>query len=97
MTGAIQLATIRERATAAGISSGALAALLAGKIADIGLLGLAQIGVTALAALAAVHSVNIPALRGSVLAADTGPSRRPAGRHMLPSSWASCSLVETDA
>ena len=30
-------------------------------------------------------------------AAGAGPSRRPAGRHMLPSSWASCSLVETDA
>jgi ABC-2 type transport system permease protein len=46
-------------------------ALLAGKIAGIGLLGLAQIGVTALAALvavAAVHSVDVPAVRGSVLA-----------------------------
>jgi ABC-2 type transport system permease protein len=45
--------------------------LLAGKIAGIGLLGLAQIGVTALAALiaaAAVRSVDIPAVRGSVLA-----------------------------
>jgi ABC-2 type transport system permease protein len=139
MTGAIQLATIRERAAAAGISPGALAALLvpppvtsvelgsapgrnpgdeaavlvmtavlffgisacgqmvltgvleekasrvvevllariparallAGKIADIGLLGLAQIGVTALAALvaaAAVRSVDVPAVRASVLA-----------------------------
>jgi ABC-2 type transport system permease protein len=139
VTGAIQLAAIRERAAAAGISPGALAALLtpvsvanvqlgsvadrsagdemavlvmtvvlffgisvfgqmvltgvleekasrvvevllarmpprallAGKIAGIGLLGLAQIGVTALAALAAaaaVHSVDVPAVRGSVLA-----------------------------
>jgi len=45
--------------------------LLAGKIAGIGLLGLAQIGVTALAALAtvaALHSVDVPAIRGSVLA-----------------------------
>jgi ABC-2 type transport system permease protein len=45
--------------------------LLAGKIAGIGLLGLAQIGVTALAALvtvAAVRSVDVPAVRGSVLA-----------------------------
>jgi ABC-2 type transport system permease protein len=139
VTGAIQLATIRERAAAAGISAGALAALLApvpvtsvelgsvagrspgddaavlvmtgvlffgisvfgqmvltgvleekasrvvevllaripprallaGKITGIGLLGLAQIGVTALAALiaaAAVRSVDVPAVRGSVLA-----------------------------
>jgi ABC-2 type transport system permease protein len=46
-------------------------ALLAGKIAGIGLLGLAQIGVTALAALiatAAVRSVDVPAIRGPVLA-----------------------------
>jgi ABC-2 type transport system permease protein len=46
-------------------------ALLAGKIAGIGLLGLAQIGVTALAALvavAAVRSVGVPAVRGPVLA-----------------------------
>ena len=46
-------------------------ALLAGKITGIGLLGLAQIGVTALAALVAVASVNsidVPAVRGSVLA-----------------------------
>ena len=46
-------------------------ALLAGKIAGIGLLGLAQIGVTALAALvaaAAVRSVDVPAVRASVLA-----------------------------
>ncbi len=46
-------------------------ALLAGKIAGIGLLGLAQIGVTALAALVAVtavHSIDVPAVRGSVLA-----------------------------
>jgi ABC-2 type transport system permease protein len=139
VTGAIQLATVRERAAAAGISPGALAALLApasvasvelgaspgrspgdeaavvvmtavlffgisvfgqmvltgvleekasrvvevllaripprallaGKIAGIGLLGLAQIGVTALAALiaaAAIRSVDVPAVRGSVLA-----------------------------
>ena len=139
VTGAIQLATIRERAAAAGISPGALAALLtpapvtnvqlgsvagrspgdeaavlvmtvvlffgisvygqmvltgvleekasrvvevllaripprallAGKIGGIGLLGLAQIGVTALAALvaaAAVRSAGVPAVRGSVLA-----------------------------
>jgi ABC-2 type transport system permease protein len=139
VTGAIQLATVRERAAAAGISSGALAALLApvpvasvelgpvagrspgdemavlvmtvvlffgisvfgqmvltgvleekasrvvevllariparallaGKIAGIGLLGLAQIGVTALAALiavTAVHSIDVPAVRGPVLA-----------------------------
>jgi ABC-2 type transport system permease protein len=138
VTGAIQLATVRERAATAGISPGALAALLApvpvasvqlgpvagrspgdemavlvmtivlffgisvfgqmvltgvleekasrvvevllarvparallaGKIAGIGLLGLAQIGVTALAALiaAAVRSVDISAVRGPVLA-----------------------------
>ena len=139
VTGAIQLATVRERAAAAGISPGSLAALLApvpvasvelgsvagrgpgdemavlvmtvvlffgisvfgqmvltgvleekasrvvevllariparallaGKIAGIGLLGLAQIGVTALAALVAVASVNsidVPAVRGPVLA-----------------------------
>jgi ABC-2 type transport system permease protein len=139
VTGAIQLATIRERAAAAGISPGALAglltpapvakvqlgsspgrspgdeaavvvmtgvlffgisvfgqmvltgvleekasrvievlltripprALLAGKIAGIGLLGLAQIGVTALAALVAVTAVGsagVPAVRGPVLA-----------------------------
>ena len=46
-------------------------ALLAGKIAGIGLLGLAQIGVTALAALVAVASVpsiHLPAVRGAVLA-----------------------------
>jgi ABC-2 type transport system permease protein len=46
-------------------------ALLAGKIAGIGLLGLAQIGVTALAALVAVstvHSIHAPAVRGAVLA-----------------------------
>ena len=46
-------------------------ALLAGKIAGIGLLGLAQIGVTALAALvavAAVPSIHIPAVGGTVLA-----------------------------
>ena len=46
-------------------------ALLAGKIAGIGLLGLAQIGVTALAALVAVtavRSVDVPAVRGPVLA-----------------------------
>jgi ABC-2 type transport system permease protein len=46
-------------------------ALLAGKIAGIGLLGLAQIAVTALAALiavAAVGSIDIPAIRGAVLA-----------------------------
>ena len=45
--------------------------LLAGKVAGIGLLGLAQISVTALAALAAaafVRSADIPAIRGSVLA-----------------------------
>jgi ABC-2 type transport system permease protein len=139
VTSAIQLATIRERAAAAGISPGALAALLtpapvvnvqlgsapgrspgdeaavlvmtvvlffgisvfgqmvltgvleekasrvvevllaripprallAGKIAGIGLLGLAQIGVTALAALVAVTAVGsagVPAVRGPVLA-----------------------------
>jgi len=139
VTGAIQLATVRERAAAAGISPGALAALLApapvtnvqlgsvagrspgdeaavlvmtavlffgisvygqmvltgvleekasrvvevllarisprallaGKIGGIGLLGLAQIGVTALAALiaaAAVRSAGVPAVRGPVLA-----------------------------
>jgi ABC-2 type transport system permease protein len=46
-------------------------ALLAGKITGIGLLGLAQIGVAALAALVAVTaagSIDIPAIRGSVLA-----------------------------
>jgi ABC-2 type transport system permease protein len=46
-------------------------ALLAGKITGIGLLGLAQIGVTALAALVAVtavHSIDVPAVRGPVLA-----------------------------
>jgi ABC-2 type transport system permease protein len=46
-------------------------ALLAGKIAGIGLLGLAQIAVTALAALIAVTtvgSIDIPAVRGAVLA-----------------------------
>jgi len=45
--------------------------LLAGKIAGIGLLGLAQIVVTALAALVAatmVDSVDLPAARGSVIA-----------------------------
>jgi ABC-2 type transport system permease protein len=45
-------------------------ALLAGKIAGIGLLGLAQIGVTALAALIAVTtvpSIDLPAIRGAVL------------------------------
>ena len=45
--------------------------LLAGKVAGIGLLGLAQISVTALAAFVIVtfvHSVDIPAIRGSVLA-----------------------------
>lgn len=139
VTSAIQLVTVRERATAQGISPGALAsllvpvtvtsaelghvadrspgdetavmvmtlvlffcisifgamvlsgvleekssrvvevllarmparALLAGKIAGIGLLGLAQIGVTALAALAAVttvHSIDLPAIRSAVLA-----------------------------
>jgi len=139
VTGAIQLATVRERAGAAGISPGALAALLApvsvtsvqlgsvpgrspgdetavlimtgvlffgisvfgqmvltgvleekasrvvevllaripartllaGKITGIGLLGLAQLGVTALAALvavAAMPSIDVPAVRGTVLA-----------------------------
>jgi ABC-2 type transport system permease protein len=139
VTGAIQLATVRERAGTAGISPGALAALLApvsvtsvqlgsvpgrspgdetavlimtgvlffgisvfgqmvltgvleekasrvvevllaripartllaGKITGIGLLGLAQLGVTALAALvavAAMPSIDIPAVRGTVLA-----------------------------
>ena len=46
-------------------------ALLAGKIAGIGLLGLAQIAATALAALVAVTavgSIDVPAIRGSVLA-----------------------------
>ena len=45
--------------------------LLAGKITGIGLLGLAQIGLTALVALVAVtmtDSADIPAVRGSVLA-----------------------------
>ena len=45
--------------------------LLAGKIAGIGLLGLAQIGLTALVALVAVnsvHSFDVPAVRGAVLA-----------------------------
>ncbi len=45
--------------------------LLAGKVIGIGLLGLAQIAVTALAALAAlrmVDSVDMPAVRGAVLA-----------------------------
>jgi ABC-2 type transport system permease protein len=45
--------------------------LLAGKVAGIGLLGLAQIGVTALAALAAyatVETLDIPAVRGAVIA-----------------------------
>jgi len=139
VTGAIQLATVRERAGAAGISPGALAALLApvsvtsvqlgsvpgrspgdetavlimtgvlffgisvfgqmvltgvleekasrvvevllaripartllaGKITGIGLLGLAQLGLTALAALvavAAMPSIGVPAVRGTVLA-----------------------------
>jgi ABC-2 type transport system permease protein len=139
VTGAIQLATVRERADTAGMSPGSLAALLApvpvssvelgpvagrspgdetavmvmtivlffgisvfgqmvltgvleekssrvvevllariparallsGKIVGIGLLGLAQIGVTAMAALlavTAVHSVDVPAVRGPVLA-----------------------------
>jgi len=139
VTGAIQLATVRERAGTAGISPGALAALLApvsvtsvqlgsvpgrspgdetavlimtgvlffgisvfgqmvltgvleekasrvvevllaripartllaGKITGIGLLGLAQLGVTALAALvavAAMPSIDVPAVRGTVLA-----------------------------
>jgi ABC-2 type transport system permease protein len=46
-------------------------ALLVGKIAGIGLLGLAQIAVTALAALVAVTavgSIDLPAIRGAVLA-----------------------------
>ncbi len=46
-------------------------ALLAGKIAGIGLLGLAQIAVTALTALIAVTtvgSIDLPAVRGAVLA-----------------------------
>lgn len=46
-------------------------ALLAGKVAGIGLLGLAQFGVIALVALIAtksVDSVDIPAARGSVIA-----------------------------
>ena len=139
VTGAIELATVRERADAAGISPGALTALLApvsvtsvqlgsmpgrspgdetavlimtavlffgisvfgqmvltgvleekasrvvevllaripprtllaGKIIGIGLLGLAQLGVTALAALvavAAMPSIDVPAVRGTVLA-----------------------------
>ena len=45
--------------------------LLAGKIAGIGLLGLGQIAVTALAALVAARttdSFDLPAVRGSVLA-----------------------------
>lgn len=45
--------------------------LLAGKVAGIGLLGLAQVGVTAVAALvamAAVGSFDIPAVRGAVVA-----------------------------
>jgi ABC-2 type transport system permease protein len=45
--------------------------LLAGKVAGIGVLGLVQLGVTALAAfiaLAFVDSVDVPAARGSVLA-----------------------------
>jgi len=139
VTGAIQLATVRERAGTAGISPGALAALLApvsvtsvqlgsvpgrspgdetavlimtgvlffgisvfgqmvltgvleekasrvvevllaripartllaGKITGIGLLGLAQLGLTALAALvavAAMPSIDVPAVRSTVLA-----------------------------
>jgi ABC-2 type transport system permease protein len=46
-------------------------ALLAGKIAGIGLLGLAQIAVTAVTALiavSAVGSIDLPAVRGTVLA-----------------------------
>jgi ABC-2 type transport system permease protein len=46
-------------------------ALLAGKIAGIGLLGLAQIAITALTALiavTAVGSIDLPAVRGAVLA-----------------------------
>jgi ABC-2 type transport system permease protein len=45
--------------------------LLAGKIAGIGLLGLAQVGATAIGALVAataVSSVQLPAVRGAVLA-----------------------------
>jgi ABC-2 type transport system permease protein len=45
--------------------------LLAGKVAGIGLLGLAQVGLTALAALVAVtmvDAVDLPAARGEVLA-----------------------------
>jgi ABC-2 type transport system permease protein len=45
--------------------------LLAGKVTGIGLLGLGQVGVTALAALvavAAVDSFDVPAVRGSVIA-----------------------------
>ena len=45
--------------------------LLAGKIAGIGLLGLGQVAVTALAALIAattISDVNLPAVRGGVLA-----------------------------
>jgi ABC-2 type transport system permease protein len=139
VTGAIQLTAVRERAAVAGISPGALAALLkpvsvssvelgsvagrspgdetavlimtgvlflsisvfgqmvltgvleemanrvvevllariparvllGGKIAGVGLLGLAQVGVTAVAALVAVatvHSIHVPAVRGAVLA-----------------------------
>jgi ABC-2 type transport system permease protein len=139
ITGGIQLATVRERANAAGIKPGALTALLApvpvtsiqlgpvpgsspgdetavfimtaglffsisvfgqmvltgvleekasrvfevilaripartllaGKVAGIGLLGLAQTGLAALAALitvTAAGSVNVPAVRGGVLA-----------------------------
>jgi ABC-2 type transport system permease protein len=45
--------------------------LLAGKVAGIGLLGLAQVGVTALVALAAastLDSIDVPAARGAVIA-----------------------------
>ncbi|HEX6933570.1 MAG TPA: ABC transporter permease [Streptosporangiaceae bacterium] len=45
--------------------------LLAGKIAGIGLLGLAQVGATAIVAVIAAttaHSVQLPAVRGAVLA-----------------------------
>jgi ABC-2 type transport system permease protein len=45
--------------------------LLAGKVAGIGLLGLAQVGVTALIALAAastVDAIDVPAARGAVIA-----------------------------
>jgi ABC-2 type transport system permease protein len=45
--------------------------LLAGKIAGIGLLGLAQVAVTATVAVIAgalVHSINVPAVRGGVVA-----------------------------